>query len=185
MPLSSSAHSIQGQPCNPSVLDEGVGGLSRSRCGRLHFEDGCGSLWTCAWLRSAAGGEDGDRCGGCRHGGKPFCQASGHGGVLRSGNDADPGASCDGLVCFGDRDGGQQSSASSGPCRGTDCRPGTWSEAGFEARQPALWRNGMEDVHAPVGRVVAGGCGRRLRALRPVRRNGSVASARRVACKRG
>ncbi len=63
------------------------------------------------------------------------------------------------------------------PYHGPDRHPGAWNEAGAAQRGTALWPH-MEDVCAPVGRAVAGGCGRRLRALRCVCRNWSVESAR-------
>jgi hypothetical protein len=51
--------------------------LSPGWRGRLHFEDGQGSLWTRAWIRGPAGDEDAGDGGGCRDGGKSDGQAEG------------------------------------------------------------------------------------------------------------
>ncbi len=71
------------------------------------------------------------------------------------------------------------------PSSSADCRPGARSEQEAAARRPELWRDGMEDIHAPWGRALAGGLRGLLRAVRSVRAGGCVASARGVASERG
>jgi hypothetical protein len=64
-------------------------GLSRTGGGRLHFEDGSGSLWTGAGVWSTAGGEDAGDRGGRGYDGESVAQERGYfaasGGITAGG----------------------------------------------------------------------------------------------------
>jgi len=145
----------------------------------LHFEDGCGSLWTCAWLRARqavktvtaavdAATADNPRAG-ARAGVRVPPRRRGHRltqrrirrrrrPLRRPGRQ--PVKAIHQAAIRRPRPSSRRVE------RGRGCAAGDGALAH------------MEDVCAPVGRAVAGGCGRRLRALRCVCRSWSVESAR-------
>ena len=153
----------------------------------LHFEHGCGSLWACAWLRSAAGGEDGDGCGGRGHGGEPLAQERGH--------ECERGGECGSGVAQAAGEWRSEPPHTTAPAAMSKAASIAAHGAARTVVQARTAKRGlrhgsrrfgpdMEDVCAPLGGAVAGGCGRRLRAFRALRRNWGVASARRVALQR-
>jgi len=159
--------------------------------GRLHFEDGHGSLWTRTWDRSAAGGEDAGDCGGRGHGREPIGQRRERGWECRPGRAGawhgrlgrdgakecvaagQPAGNPDG---GGNKSGGSKSGGDPGagsdrtPRRGPNRRPGSRCATGSPAREPALRRGSMGTRGAALRSALAGGCGRLLwdgDALRP------------------
>jgi len=99
------------------VLREG--GLSPDGRGRLHFENGCSSLWTCAWLWSAAGGQDGGDGGRCGHDGEPAGQGRSRADLRGEDgrDDTTDGASADGAKAR-EAAGARRGARAAGLCRG-------------------------------------------------------------------
>src|ERR1035441_4868935 len=134
--------------------------LSWREAGRLHFEHGQGSLWTRAWVRGTAGGEDAGDRGGRGDGGESVGQRRGPGCEYRSsagwgdrGRTGRHGADgeADGSSWHGPQEGGQKG--------GPGGRPGARGQEGVRAREPALRRGGLEALCAALRSVVAGGLG--------------------------